>query len=89
MLGVSGDDDASHRSFATQHQLPFHLVSDSRGSLRKAFGVPKTLGFLPGRVTYVIDRAGIVRLVFQAALGSDSHVREALAMVRELSGTPE
>jgi peroxiredoxin Q/BCP len=40
--------------------------------------VPRTLGFLPGRVTYVIDREGIVRLVFNSALSSAGHVRRAL-----------
>jgi thioredoxin-dependent peroxiredoxin len=84
VIGISADDEASHNTFAAQHQLPYHLISDTDGSLRKAFGVPKTLGLLPGRVTYVIDQTGVVRLVFQAALGSESHVREALAMVKEL-----
>jgi len=84
VIGVSADDEASHNTFAAQHKLRFQLISDTDGSLRKAFGVPKTLGLLPGRVTYVIDRQGIVRLKFQAALGSDSHVREALAVVKDL-----
>jgi len=36
---------------------------------------------IPGRVTYVIDREGIVRLVFSALFASDAHVRQALAAV--------
>ena len=58
-------------------------VSDADGSLRKAFGVPKSLGLLPGRVTYVIDANGIVRLVFSALLASDRHVQKALEAVEE------
>jgi peroxiredoxin Q/BCP len=83
VIGISADGEASHNRFAAQHKLPYHLIGDTDGKLRKAFGVPKTLGLLPGRVTYVIDRAGVVRLAFQAVLGSESHVREALAMVKE------
>ncbi len=79
VIGVSGDSSDNHRGFAAQHRLPYRLVSDTDGSLRKAFGVPKTLGFLPGRVTYVIDREGIVRLVFSAQLASHDHVKQALA----------
>ena len=74
----------SHSAFAARHSLPFFLVSDTDGSIRKAFGVPKTLGLLPGRVTYVIDKAGIVRLVFSAPMMADRHVSEALRVVGEL-----
>src|SRR5262245_30341866 len=54
VVGISGDSLASHRTFAASHRLPFVLLSDADGSLRQKFGVPKTLGLFPGRVTYVI-----------------------------------
>jgi thioredoxin-dependent peroxiredoxin len=85
VIGVSSDSAASHTTFATQHNLPFHLISDDAGSLRRLYGVPKTLGLLPGRVTYVIDRDGIVRLVFNAPLAASRHVREALGVIRQLA----
>jgi peroxiredoxin Q/BCP len=81
VIGVSSDTAESHRDFAHQHELPFPLISDSDGSLRKAFGVPKTLGLFPGRVTYVIDRTGIVRQVFSAQFATEEHVRQALTAV--------
>ncbi|MDZ7616178.1 MAG: peroxiredoxin [Patescibacteria group bacterium] len=84
VIGVSSSSEESHRGFAARHGLPFPLVSDRDGALRRAFGVPKTLGFLPGRVTYVIDKQAIVRLVFNAQLTADRHVSEALNVVREL-----
>ena len=83
VIGVSGDSIESHRTFIESHQLPYKLVADTDGSLRRAFGVPKTLGFIPGRVTYVIDRDGIVRSVINAALQSQLHVDEALKTLRE------
>ena len=58
VIGVSGDSADSHEQFASKHRLPFLLATDADGDLRRAFGVPKTLGLIPGRVTYVIDRAG-------------------------------
>lgn len=85
VIGVSADSGEKHRGFAANHRLPFHLVSDAGGSLRKAFGVPKTMGFLPGRVTYVIDKAGAVRLVFNSQMSTDGHVEEALKVVRALA----
>jgi peroxiredoxin Q/BCP len=65
--------------------LPFLLATDADGALRRAFGVPKTLGLIPGRVTYVIDREGIVQHVFSGQFAADRHVREALEAVRKLA----
>lgn len=84
VIGISADSDESHRQFAATQRLPFILVSDGDGALRKAFGVPKPLGLIPGRVTYVIDRSGIVRHVFSALFQGKQHVDEALKIVREL-----
>ena len=82
--GVSGDDLVSHRRFAERHQLPFPLLSDSDQRLRRAFGVPKTLGLLPSRVTYVIDGQGVIRHVFNNLLDGPAHVREAMQVLRSL-----
>jgi peroxiredoxin Q/BCP len=82
VIGVNSDSAASHRAFATKHSLPFPLVADTDGSVRKAFGAPSILGFVPGRTTYVIDKDGIVRTVFTANFAADAHVREALAALR-------
>ena len=85
VIGVSSDSAESHEGFAQKHRLPFLLVSDEENSLRKAFGVPKTLGFLPGRVTYVIDKAGVIQLVFSSQLSADKHVSEALSVIQQIS----
>ncbi len=82
VIGVSSDSAASHRSFAEKYRLPFVLVADAGGELRKRYGVPSTLGLLPGRVTYVIDRESIVRHVFNSQLQAAKHVGEALAALR-------
>lgn len=86
VIGVSSDSPASHQAFSARHRLPFPIISDADRSLRRLFGVPTPLGFIPGRVTYVIDKQGIVRLVFSALFASDDHVRKALAAVRETGG---
>jgi peroxiredoxin Q/BCP len=85
VIGVSGDSPARHQTFASSHRLPFELVSDAEGEARRAFGVPKSLGILPGRVTYVIDKKGIVRHVFRSQFAADRHVKEALKVVRSLN----
>lgn len=85
VIGVSGNTAESHERFASHKQLPFLLVSDHDGSLRRRYGVPKTLWLLPGRVTYVIDRKGVVRLVFNSPWNAAAHIAEALAVVRSLA----
>lgn len=85
VIGISSDSADAHRDFASNHRLPFLLASDPDGKARRAFGVPKSLGVLPGRVTYVIDRDGIVRHIFSSQFAADRHVREALTMIRKLN----
>lgn len=81
VIGVSGDTEESHRTFARQHKLSFPLISDADGSLCKAFAVPKTMGLFPGRVTYILDQAGIIRQIYSAQFASDEHVRQPLIAV--------
>jgi peroxiredoxin Q/BCP len=85
VIGVSADSVASHRRFASHHQLPFLLLSDRDGALRKLYGVEQTLGILPGRVTYVIDRTGVVRHIYASQLRVTRHSREALDALRATS----
>ena len=84
VIGVSSDSVDKHAAFAGRHKLPFTLLSDEKGKVRKEYGVPATLGLIPGRVTYVIDREGTVRHVFNSMTGIDRHVNDALEVVREI-----
>ena len=84
VIGVSSDSAGKHAAFADHHGLPFTLLSDEGGRVRKSYGVPAVLGLIPGRVTYVIDRSGTVRHVFNSMTNIGQHVGDALAVVREL-----
>jgi peroxiredoxin Q/BCP len=42
------------------------------------------MGVVPGRVTFVIDRKGVIRYAFSSMTHIDQHVGEALAIVKEL-----
>jgi peroxiredoxin Q/BCP len=81
ILGISDDSGESHRCFSAKYSLPFSLLSDRGGRVRKLYGVAKKFGLLPGRVTFVIDREGVVRLVYSALSESDKHVRQALTAI--------
>jgi peroxiredoxin Q/BCP len=84
VIGISSDSPDSHQKFASKYNLPFTLVSDADARVRQAYGVPATFFLLPGRVTYIIDKAGIVRHVFDSQFNPKQHVAEALKMLKEI-----
>lgn len=84
VLGVSGQSVESHKAFATHYGLPFILLADVDNKVRELYGVPSTMGILPGRVTYIIDKKGIVRHVFVSQTQAQRHVEEAKKILTEI-----
>jgi peroxiredoxin Q/BCP len=84
VVGISSDSVDSHKGFAEDCRLPFKILSDVRGEVRKAYGVQSSMGFLPGRVTYVIDKGGMVRFIFSSQLHATRHAQEALESLRKI-----
>jgi peroxiredoxin Q/BCP len=84
VIGISSDDIASHQAFAANHKLPFLLLSDKDKTVAEKYGVGKSLGILPGRVTFVIDKKGIVRLMFSSQLNFEKHVSESLDILKKI-----
>ncbi len=65
IIGISTDSAASHKAFASNHQLPFTLVSDPDGAIAAKFGVPVTLGFTK-RQSFVIGVDGNVKKIYRS-----------------------
>ena len=84
VIGISSDSVESHRRFAGKHYLPFALLSDAGGKVRKLYGVPNTFAVFPGRVTYVVDKDGVVRRIYASQLGVEKHVEEALEVLQHV-----
>lgn len=89
VLGVSSDSAESHQRFAARHQLSFPLLSDGDGQLRRLYGVPKTWGLLPGRVTYCIDLEGVVQKRIVSQFNPQVHLQQALLWLKTLKGEPD
>jgi peroxiredoxin Q/BCP len=85
VIGISADSLDSHNRFAGRHRLPFILLSDPKGLVGAKYDVRKALGIFPGRVTFLIDREGIVRHVTDGRLRFKQHVTESLAVLREMA----
>ena len=84
VVGVSVDSSESHEGFARRYRLPFVLLSDADSAVQRLYGVRKTLGIIRGRVTFVIDRHGIVRHVYSSQINVTRHVAEAVRVIQSL-----
>jgi peroxiredoxin Q/BCP len=85
VIGVSSQSVDSHKKFVSANTLPFILLSDEDGKARKLYGASSAFGLIAGRITYIIDREGIVRHVFSSQLNPTKHIEEALRIVKEIS----
>jgi peroxiredoxin Q/BCP len=84
IVGVSMDDDASHQRFAERYQLPFALVADPKFAIAREWGVARPLGLGAWRVTYVIDRGGVIRGAFHHEISMSKHVSEVRDLLEQL-----
>jgi thioredoxin-dependent peroxiredoxin len=84
ILGVSADDEKSHKKFIEKYVLPFPLIPDKAKNIMKAYGAwgMKKLygreyeGVL--RTTYVISEKGMIEKVF-TKVDTKNHTAQILA----------
>jgi peroxiredoxin Q/BCP len=85
VVGISSDSSDSHKDFTLKHELPFVLLSDEKSKVRQLYNISSFFG-LSGRVTFVIDKEGIVRHVFSSQFNPKKHVEEALKIIKTIHG---
>lgn len=84
VFGISNDSVASHARFAKKYKLPFPVLSDKGGKIRKLYGVKNDLlGLLPGRETFVIDKNGLIQMEFNS-MQATKHIAKALKLIKSL-----
>jgi thioredoxin-dependent peroxiredoxin len=88
LLGVSADNQASHDAFRSRYTLPFPLIADTSRTLMHLYGVERLGGLIPipKRVTYLIDKSGVIRLAAHHEVAMDEHLADVLKTVREMDG---
>jgi thioredoxin-dependent peroxiredoxin len=82
VIGISADTVQSHLKFKSRFNLPFILLSDNDKKLRKLFGVENDFLIIPGRQTFVVDKNGIIILVFNNMKGK-IHIDKALKILKK------
>ncbi len=83
ILGVSSDDEASHKAFADKFRLPFSLLADPSGTIIAAYGVKMPVVGFAKRVTFIIDKQGVVRKVI-SEVDTAGHDRQVLEVLKTL-----
>lgn len=82
IFGVSSDSVSSHKRFKKRHNLQYSLLSDKGGILAENLRLKKNLGFLPARVTLIVNPEGIIIYAHTSQLGVTGHVRKALNEIK-------
>ncbi len=83
VLGMSMDDEKSHKKFSEKYKLPFTLLADKDGSICRKYGAygeksmygRKYMGIF--RMTFIIDKKGVISKIF-GKVKPEGHAKEVL-----------
>ena len=78
IIGVSADTEESHRRFKEEHNLSFPIIADAGRKVSELYDLRPILGLLRPRVTYVIDKQGVIRAAFQHNVFIARHLGDTL-----------
>lgn len=82
VFGVSSDTEDSHKKFKEKHNLPFTLLTDKDKRIRSLYGATGML--LPPRITFVIDRNGIITHVYNSQIKPVNHVEQVIKALSQM-----
>ncbi|MFN3951594.1 MAG: peroxiredoxin [Thermaurantimonas sp.] len=89
VIGVSADSSESHARFSAQYALPYHLVSDKDGRIRRLYDISTgIIGVLFSRITYIIDLSGKIAWAYKSNLSPASHIAEAKNALKKINSAP-
>ncbi len=85
IVGVSADSASKHTEFREEHDLPFPLIADSQRELAAKYDARGLLPFMPPRITYVIDKEGVIRAATRHDFMIGRHIDEVLAALDSMT----
>lgn len=86
IIGISADTIESHKGFAAQYQFGFPLASDVEKTVCRSYGALWLGGLAIRRITYIIDKKGIVRGRARYELRIDHHWDYVLSVLKQIEG---
>jgi len=83
IIGINQASVASHKNFAEKYRLTFPIINDEENKIRKLYKVPNKFFVLAGRVTYVIDKQGLIKHAINNMFDGEVHITETLKSLKE------
>jgi peroxiredoxin len=84
VIGVSVDDHETQCDFAEATRASFPMIGDPDHVLSRLYGVLRPFLKLDRRVTFVIDRGGVIRGVFEHEFQIARHLDAVLHLLEKL-----
>ncbi len=84
VIGVSVDDHQTQCDFAAATKASYPMIGDDSHEISRLYGVLRPYLKLDRRVTYVIDRAGTIRGVFEHEFQISKHLDGVLHLLERL-----
>lgn len=84
IIGVSEDSAQSHQAFREKYELPFPLIPDYGKELRKLYNVENDFFVIPGRYTFLIDKQGVIRFIYDSQSDAEGHVTKSLQALKDI-----
>ena len=84
IVGISSDKVESHKNFKLKYNLPFKLLSDKSGLLRKKLKLPNDFfGLSESRITFIINAKHEILFIFRSSLNMKSHITSAINYLKK------
>ena len=87
IIGISADHVESHMNFIREYDLAFPLASDTDRIVCREYGAEWLHGIAIRRLTYIIDKEGIIRGKTHHEIRINRHWDYVLRVLRELEVT--
>ncbi len=81
VIGINSGTVASHKAFASNHHLPFIILSDPDNKVLEQFGI-KNVAFITGRETFIVDLSGTIVYRYRAMMQGNEHAQKALDFLK-------
>lgn len=78
VVGISTDSINKHKAFKQQHDLPFELLSDRKGTVSKLYKAKMPILNMSKRITYLLDEDHKIIAAVEDLFSAKNHIEKML-----------
>lgn len=82
IVGISTDSITKHKSFKEEHNLPFELLSDRKGTVSKLYKAKMPILNMSKRITYLLDKDHKIVAAIEDLFSAKSHINKMLEQLK-------